>query len=339
MTPSEFEWIEQIGQMAGRGDLGDGLFGIGDDCAIVKLEPESADSDALVVSIDSQVSDIHFRFDWLDFALLGRRVFHVGFSDVAAMGARPTVALMSLEVAADISQDRRDAFMQAFADSCRTAVVRLIGGNVSGRTDGFSAHVVALGRQRYDRILRRSGAKPGDSVYVIGHPGCARAGRSILIKDGAKSADTENGQLLAAYRAPESQWQEGLVLAESGCVTAAIDVSDGLAADLAHLCRASGVGATLEAERLPISGDLDRWCRAGGHDALDYVLQGGEDYVLLFTVNESDHIRTSALHSELERSGAAVTRIGTITRSSELALIHDGKKHDLPVRGFDHLTR
>lgn len=343
MGESEFAWIGELGESFGSGWLTEGVLGIGDDAAILRaprdpLADESGEiaSHAIVASVDSQVEGVHFRRSWIGFGDLGRRTFQVGFSDIAAMGAKPWAALVSVEIGPDVSRVDRRAFMSGLGAAASEAGVFVVGGNVSARTAGFSVHLTALGRQITDSLLLRTGASPGDDIYVSGPLGAAAAGVRILV--GRTSGDNHASELLSAYRAPRAHWQEGLRLAQSGVVTAAIDVSDGLAADLGHLCRASGVGAEIEAEAIPTTATLRRWCEADGSDALELALTGGEDYVLLFTASSRAEDR-SALSRIMKSDGTQVSRIGRVTEARDLLLVRNGKSEALEPSGHDHLAR
>lgn len=339
MGESEFAWIDELGESFGSGWLTEGILGIGDDAAILRdprsPRPGETSSHALVASVDSQVEGVHFHRSWIGFGDLGRRTFQVGFSDIAAMGARPWAALVSVEVGPDVSREDRCTFMDGLGAAATEADVWVIGGNVSARTAGFSVHLTALGRQVTDSLLLRTGASPGDDIYVSGPLGAAAAGVRILAA-GRTGDEDHVSELLLAYRSPRAHWPEGLRLAGSGVVTAAIDVSDGLAADLGQLCRASGVGAAIEAEAIPTTEALRRWCENDGIDALDLALTGGEDYVLLFSASSRPEDR-SELTRTLKSGGVHVSRIGRVTKARGLSLVRAGIPEALEPSGHDHL--
>jgi thiamine-monophosphate kinase len=227
--------------------------------------------------------------------------------------------------------------MDGLGAAATEADVRVIGGNISARRAGFSVHLTALGRQVTDSLLLRAGASPGDDIYVTGPLGSAAAGVRILATGGTGGEDHVS-ELVSAYRSPRAHWQEGLRLARSGLLTAAIDVSDGLAADLGHLCRASAVGAEIRAEAIPTTAALRSWCESQRIEALDLALTGGEDYVLLFAASSRPPHR-----AELDRmfpgDGRAVFRIGRITEASGLRLVRGDTTEVLDPSGHDHLDR
>ena len=332
----EFAWIRELGERFGHGRLDEALLGIGDDAAV--LGPGSPGTETrlapIVVSVDSQVEDIHFRRDWIGFRDLGRRLLHVGFSDIAAMGAQPWAALVSVEAAPDFTLTDRAGFTDGIADAASELNVRLIGGNVSGRVSGFSAHVTAIGRMLTGVPLLRSSAAPGEDIYVSGALGSAAAARAWL-----EQPDMQDSPgFCDAYRRPRAHWETGMLLGESGLVGAMIDVSDGLAADLHHLCSASGVGAMIESENLPIAADVRQWCAAHEFDPLTFALGGGEDYVLLFTV-KSGKALDGDVHDRLHAKGENLHRIGRTEPGDRVVLRRDGQDKPLHPDGFDHFRR
>ncbi|MEW5701919.1 MAG: thiamine-phosphate kinase [Candidatus Zixiibacteriota bacterium] len=331
MDDSEFTWIAELAARFGAGVLTDGLLGIGDDAAIL---PATSN---WVVSADSQVSGVHFEPGWLSWQDLGRRLLHVGFSDIAAMGAEPKFALVSVEVGRQMTAQDRQFFADGIGLACNDLTARLIGGNVSARSEGFSAHVTAIGSPRGKGPLLRSGARPGDALYVTGPLGDAAAGVAIL--RGEPSTGSVGEEALAdAYRHPRAHWREGLALAQADWVHAAIDVSDGLAADLGHLCAASGVGAELSAEAIPLSEPLVGWCHDNGRDPLEFALGGGEDYVLLFAA-DPDETRERELRARFGVFSGQIWRVGKITSDRQMKMIRAGEEELLPPLGHDHLAR
>jgi thiamine-monophosphate kinase len=195
--------------------------------------------------------------------------------------------------------------------------------------------VTAIGGQQLDRILYRNGACPGDGIYVTGNLGSAAA---VIRALSSSSPDSRAIPpfLLEAYHHPRAHIREGLVLAESGWATSAIDISDGLAADLGHVCKASGAGATIEMENLPVADELRKWM---GNDlrAIDSIaLAGGEDYILLFTAR-SDPAKESLTKSRFEDFGGRFWRIGTITQDLAMIAQRAGRVEPIVARGFDHL--
>jgi thiamine-monophosphate kinase len=339
MSDGEFAWIQELAAQFGAGRFPDGVYGIGDDAAIIpaKVMGASTEEARWVVSVDSQVSGVHFQPGWLSWPDMGRRLLHVGFSDIAAMGALPSLALVSVEVGVEVTAGHRQEFAEGIAAACAEMDVRLIGGNVSGRKEGFSAHVTAIGVLERSAPLLRSGALPDDAIFVTGHLGAAAAGVEIL-RDGRSENSSAAQALVDAYRHPRAHWRGGLALAGMSWVHAAIDVSDGLAADLGHLCQAGGVGAVLDGGAIPVSPAVVEWCRETGCDPLDRALAGGEDYVLLFAA-PPNALKERELKERFASFGGEVWRIGTITASGPPSINRGGKQEHLTPHGYDHLAR
>ena len=304
---------------------------IGDDAAV--LPPGGP----FAVTTDQQIAGVHFSPD-LDPAVVARRLLAVNLSDLAAMGAAPAWAFLTL--AAPPGFDHRRFFRSLLA-ACRRHGLRLAGGDLAAHPHGVTAALTLLGtKEEGARWLQRSGASPGHALWLGGTTGESAAGR-ILIERGARldrsrvdlppflSAELRSAARKAVRRhlqpAPQLELGRWLGAQPEG---AAIDVSDGVARDLRRLCRASGAGAAIAAEALPYSFRFHELCAALGADPLELALGGGEDYVLLFTL--------PAGLQPPEKFGCR--RIGTITRNRALSLIQNETSRDLPDLGWDHLT-
>jgi len=275
----------------------DVILGIGDDAALLRPEPGFD----LVVATDSIAEGTHFPAG-IPAAAVGHRCLAVNLSDVAAMAAQPRWFSLAL------SLPRSDpAWVSGFATGLfslaeRHGVVLIGGDTVRGP---LGATVTVLGRVKPDRAVRRTGARPGDGIWVTGSPGDAVAGR-LLLADGTDGADAT--ALRQRFLYPEPRVQEGIAL--SGLASAMLDVSDGLDDDLGKLLAASGVGAELDAEALPLSAELRR---LRGHQALDCALTGGDDYELCFTLRPAEDGRLREVAAQWP---VPVTRIGTIVPGS-----------------------
>jgi thiamine-monophosphate kinase len=324
---SERELVEWLRREADAG-IGDDCAGIGDDCALLTLAGDYA------VTVDAQHEGVHLPAG-LDPRLAARRLLAVNLSDLAAMGARPEAAFLSL--AAPAGYDRR-RFLRALIDACATHGLALRGGDLSS-LGSLSATLTLLGRRpSRGRWLTRSAARPGDSLWVGGTLGEAAAGLAVLsLVECSGRGLPRPPSALAARRAaaralrrqlqPEPQLALGLELGRRARV-AAIDCSDGLGLDLARLCAASGVGAEVELERL--AGPDARLCAELALDPLELALGGGEDYVLLFSLPP----RAKPPATPGARSVGRFTE-----RPSVLARDARGRHFDISERGFDHLRR
>jgi thiamine-monophosphate kinase len=315
----------------------DVLLGIGDDAAVV--DPGDG---PLVLTTDVLVEDQDFFAD-TDPRRLGRKCIAVNASDLAAMGATPLYALVALA----LPKDTDDAWLEEFAQGVKSAAnetgMAVVGGDLSASRT-VTVSVAAVGRAPEGGALTRSGAKPRDSVWISGTLGAAAAGLALLshgfrLVDGAvvgkrgKKAPDDVRRLIRHQTDPRAAVELGRTLADEGLASAAIDVSDGLARDLHRLCRASGVGAVIDAAQLPLDSALGSVASLVPFDARGAALYGGEDFGLLFTTPKRKSAAVDRLASRF-----ALRRIGEIDGSGEVTLVSEGRRALLPDRGFDHFA-
>jgi len=312
----EFDLIERF--FSRRGGRQDVLLGVGDDAALLAVPA----GQALVAAVDTLVEGRHF-LPGTPAGSVGHQALAVNLSDLAAMGAEPAWALLSLSLP---SPD--ETWLASFAGGLYALAekhgVTLVGGDtVRGP---LVVTVTALGFVEPGLALRRGGARPGDLLYVSGWPGEAAAGLEALRASPAAAEDA----LVRRYRYGEPRLALGRAL--RGRATAAMDVSDGLLGDLVKLCKASGCGARLELERLPVSSEL---ARRHPRDACErFVLSGGDDYELLFTVPPA---AAAAVEAELAPL-VPLHRIGVIEQPSGVRCVRDGRPEDVGARGYDHFA-
>lgn len=287
---------------------------IGDDCAVL---PKDAESD-LVVTADMLVENVDFKLEWATPEDIGHKALAVSLSDIAAMGATPVWSLISIAVPENLwNSDFVDRFYDGYCALADRFDVEIAGGDISRSPDGFVVDSTAGGQIPHGRALLRSGAKVGDTIYVSGTLGAAAAGlRSLVEKRPIES-------LLARQLRPFPRIELGRRLFESGMVTAMIDISDGLSGDLGHLCRASGVGAIIEAAVIP----ADPMIKLEGSAALELALHGGEDFELLFTAPKA---------ADLVARIEGITAIGRITDSGVIELASETGRHKLTPDSFRH---
>jgi thiamine-monophosphate kinase len=223
--------------------------GIGDDAAALAGEPGSV----AVVTTDALVEGVHFRREWTAARATGHKALAVNLSDLAAMGAAPRASFLSLALPDDYPLEDFDAFVDAFAALAETSGAALAGGNLARSPGPVVASVTAIGAARRRRLLRRHTARAGHELYVTGTIGAAAAGLA-LVSAGVPRARMDARALaaVARYEAPDARWRLGSMLGRSGSVTAAMDVSDGLAATARDLAEASGVGVVLDADAIPV---------------------------------------------------------------------------------------
>jgi thiamine-monophosphate kinase len=285
----EFELIDRIRRLAAPVHGRQVVLGIGDDAAL--LRPRRGED--LVVTSDALVEGTHFKWEAETPRMLGRRALAANLSDLAAMGSRPMGFIFALAAPPSLEVRRVTGMVRGMLDLAKPFACPLVGGNVT-RARETSITITALGGVAPGRILRRSGALVGDRILVTGELGISALER-------ARSR---------VRRIPEPRVAEGRALARLASVTACIDVSDGLLADLAHLLEASSVGGEIDARRVPTPRGFAAACRRLGRDPLQLALGGGEDYELLFTMSG----KTPSSAALKRRLGTPVTEIGEVTQ-------------------------
>jgi thiamine-monophosphate kinase len=316
---SELDLIAAIrGEFGGPGP---GLrVGIGDDAAVIR-----AGREPLLLTTDLLVEGSHFLKRIQPPFYLGKKSLNVNISDIAAMGGRPRFALLGLGLPPRTPRGWVDDFFAGLRRAARDWGVKLIGGDLS-RAERILISVTLVGQGK--RPVLRSGGRPGQALFVSGFPGRAKAGLDLL-KRGAKfGRDEDTDALLRAFLDPVPQVELGLALNRLGAASAMLDTSDGLSVDVSNLCRESGMGAEVEAARIPIAPELGRKSAAPLQDAL----YGGEDYGLLFAVPAS---KVGAVERLSKRF--PLTRIGRLTRGSSVTLIlSSGRRVPFESRGYRH---
>lgn len=282
--------------------------GIGDDAAVLTPTP----GHELVITTDSLVEAIHFRLDWTDWASLGHKALAVNLSDLAAMGARPRLAVVSLGLRGNESVDDLQAFYAGLGDLARRSGTLIAGGDIVRSPTALMISVTAIGEAPTGQVLARAAAKPGDLIAISGTIGASAAGLRLLA-GGATEADPSpaTGQLMiAAHLRPEPRILLGQLLRQEG-VVAAMDLSDGLLGDLPKILTASAVHAAVDVDRLPVPAAV-RALFPG--DWVDLATRGGEDYELLFCAPPEVMTRV------IERApgiGATITVIGEVLPTVE----------------------
>jgi thiamine-monophosphate kinase len=299
------------------------VVGIGDDAAV--LQPTRGH--VLLVTADALVEDTHFRCSWISPDDLGWKSLACNLSDIAAMGGRPTHAVVSLALPPDLQVEFVEAMYRGMRTLAKAHGVGIVGGDLVKSPEALMISITVVGEARPAHVVLRSGAKVGDAILVTGALGASSAGLALL-----ESGKPVPRALLPAARAhvrPTPRVQEGQVLGASGRVTSMIDVSDGLAGDLAHICEESRVGARVALERVPVAPACTAVTKMIGGDAIAMALSGGEDYELLFTCAPKDVERLTRLVKRT--TGTAVTEIGHIVaaRLGLRLVLRDGRSRDL----------
>ncbi len=296
--------------------------GIGDDCAVLRLPRQHE----LLVTTDFSLEGIHFRREWHSPEVVGRRCLARGLSDIAAMGGEPVAAFLSLALPRDLEQSWVTRFFQGFLKLANEYRITLSGGDTAESSNGILADIMVLGDVPRGEAILRSGARPGDRIYVSGALGGSAAAIRQMRTNPKKRLSPQN---YARHFYPDPRVKLGRIVREKHLATAMIDLSDGLSTDLSHICEESGVGAEITGELIPRA----RVGRPAREVSLELALHGGEDYELLFTAPASKRIPAQI-------AGVPLAYIGVITRIPGIC-IRDGKgvSEELAIRGWEHFRR
>lgn len=310
---------------------GPGLrIGIGDDAAVV--EP---DRGALsVLTTDTLVEGVHFDRAHGSPADVGGKALAVNLSDLAAMGAAPRYALLTLSLPAGWLAADVDELLDGFLAQAARHRTTLAGGDVTASPGPAVIGVTAIGSAKPRRVLGRGGARPDDVVYVSGAIGAAAAGLASLQRAGAVEGPPPEA-CRRRHRRPEARVTLGVALGRNRAARACIDLSDGLGDAVQRIAAASGVGVRLDAEALPIHPEARGWFERAGLDPVAATLAGGEDYELAFTSPPA--FRGRLRHVRRRIGDLPLTPIGVVTKEREVRLRRGGKDEPLP-RGYEHFA-
>jgi thiamine-monophosphate kinase len=307
--------------------------GPGDDAAVI--EPERGALE--VLTTDAQVEGIHFDLRFVPPDAIGHRALAVNLSDLAAMGAAPRAALLSLLLPDTLEVATIDGMLDGLLGLAVQHRVALIGGNITRSPGPFVIDVTVTGTAKPRRVLTRAGARPGDEVYVTGTIGDAVVGLRSLRAPHEPQRAAEAGPEVRLceqrYLRPEPRIRAGTLLGRNRAASACIDLSDGLADGVRQIAEASGVGIVVDGASVPISEEARGWYALRGQDPVEASLAGGDDYELLFTVHPSHRGRLRAAQKEIGR--LPITRIGVVTKEQRLIVRGPDGDRDLPP-GFEH---
>lgn len=329
----EFELIRRLNANLG-GRTGGVIAGVGDDTAVLHVAP----GHLLLATCDAQIEGVHFLRHLTTPANIGWKAVSVNVSDIAAMAGLPRYALISL----GLPSETPVAFVEGVYDGIRAAAdayqIDVVGGNVAGSPDRVLVDVTVLGEVKPDRVRYRRGARIGDVVLVTGHPGESAAGLALMQAQIATLPERVAERLRLAHLRPMARVKEALAASATGSVHAMIDLSDGLAPDLGHICEESQCGAVIDAEHLPVAAELRQAAAALGRDAVDFALRGGEDYELLLTV--PPEAADDVARAIEQAGGVRVTAVGEIRPASEGLQLRkvDGSVEPMPGPLFRHFS-
>jgi thiamine-monophosphate kinase len=339
----EFALIDRIQRALPMPD-GQVLVGIGDDVAVFRARREAADGGERVwlATCDVQMEGAHFLRARVKPRELGRKALAINLSDIAATGGTPRYALVSLGLPGDLPVEFVDELYAGLRAEAETWNTTIVGGNISRSRLGLFIDIFLLGDAPTDDVLLRSGAHAGDKILVTGSLGDAAAGLALAQNPALETTDDYARRADERQDTPAARVREGQLIGSTHLASSMIDVSDGLASDLGHICERSRVGARIIAADLPVASEnreLARNSRADADGALrewHFALHGGEDYELLFTAAPA---RAEALAERItHETGTRVSTIGEILPAGagrELVL-PDGRVVPMEARGWDH---
>jgi thiamine-monophosphate kinase len=305
--------------------------GIGDDAAAWKAA-RSAES---VITTDALVENVHFLMDAMDASDVGWRALASNLSDIAAMGARPVLATVALGVPRSAQENWILDCYRGMAELAKRTGVAIAGGDIV-RAPALFVSITVVGEVRPSNRKTRAGARPGDVFAVTGRLGASRAGVELLMDRPDLAADPTFAAAVAAYRRPHARLREGLRLGGSTNVHAMMDISDGLSTDLRRMCAASGVGAVVHADRIPLAADAAAFAAKTQRDPMRYGLGGGEDFELLVAIAARAF---RAVSSGFERSfKRPLYAVGTATADTNVVLHDASGTRALEPTGWESLA-
>ena len=337
MSKGEFGFIDYIKEhfaVPGGISAPAEVKGIGDDCAVIPILdgstvcPSTAEGfhskDEILFSTDLLMEGVHFLREESSPEDIGWKAAAVNLSDIAAMGGTPTATFLSIALPKDAQGEWAERFVAGYAQISKQYGVPLLGGDTTSSLRDIAINVGVMGKCPAGKALCRDGAKVGDTVFVSGPLGDSAGGLQVILKGVERCA--EESILVEHHKRPAPRIQEGKALRETGLVGAMMDISDGIASDLRHILKASGVGAEIDLATLPISEELAAACQKHGWDAYELAAGGGEDFELLFT----------APAEIANMVNFPIYPIGRIVSGSELSWLHEGSKSDFDTTGYKH---
>jgi thiamine-monophosphate kinase len=304
------------------------VIGPGDDAAVIKPQRGAFD----VVTTDAQVDGVHFDRRFVPAEAIGHRALAVNLSDLAAMGAAPHAALLSLALPATLDIDAFEQLLDGLLALASAHRVTLIGGNITQTPGPLTVDVTAIGSVKPRKVLTRAGARPGDDVYVTGSLGEAAVGLQRL-QSNEPGAGWPSDRCVARYLKPEPRVRAGMLLGRNRAASSCMDVSDGLADCVRQVAEASGVGITLDGSAIPVPAEVKEAQRRRERNSLETALSGGDDYELFFTVRPAQRSRLRAVCQHL--GDLPITRIGVVTKSRELLIRDEEGLSTLPT-AYEH---
>jgi thiamine-monophosphate kinase len=304
----EFGLIEKITKKSNDKDV---LVGIGDDTAVVR-----AKKGLQVLTTDCLVEGDHFRKEWFSPVQIGMKAIEINVSDIASMGAKPKYVLVSIALPKDLDVDFVEKIYKGMWKSCEKYDIEIIGGNMA-HSEKIVISITLTGEVDEKNLCLRNGAKPGDLIFVSGYLGNGRAGLRLYQEDIEGFKNVKKG-----YLEPKAQLKSALKL--SKYVNSMIDVSDGLAPEIKHICTESKCGAIIYKDKIPISEEIRAAAKILNEDSYNYALYGGEDFALVYTVSKENLDKVNGF------------LVGEIIKEKKINIFSNGRKIELEDIGFDH---
>ena len=306
------------------------LKSIGDDAAAFFVNPD----DVTLVTTDLLIDRVHFLRDRTSGFNLGYKSLSVNLSDIAAMGGVAREAFVSIAIPGDCEIEYIDKIYRGMKDIAAEFGVNILGGDTTSSRADLVINITVIGSVLEKEMLCRNGARHGDTIFLTGFLGDSQAGLHLLLEN-REETSKESEALINAHFLPKPFLREGQFLSGQRCVHAAIDISDGLCADLDHIAEQSNVGARIYQQKIPVSKNLIKFCSDFRLDPYKYALTGGEDYVLLCTVllDKADRLAKDYL----KKFHQPLYPIGQITDSGKMELVQaNGQISEIEPSGWDH---
>ncbi len=302
--------------------------GIGDDAALLSPSPSSQ----LLVSTDLLAEGVHFNLEFCSPYLLGRKALAVNLSDIASMGATSRWFFLSIAIPAGFPLATIEGLLDGLSAQAAEHNCILAGGDTCSSKGGLTISITIIGEQKPELILKRSGAKYGDDIWVSGTLGDSALGLQLLLQ--GKRLGSGEDYLLLRHIDPVPRCNLGVKLAESDQVNAMIDISDGLLADLGHICESSGCSAEIQLEKIPLSSSFTKYFSDSSSIPWSLVISGGEDYELCFTASPDNR---NTIYELAKTAGIQVTVVGKVGGSDGIRTIKpDGKEFRPTASGYTH---
>ena len=290
------------------------IVGIGDDAAVFQTSKSFQ-----VLTTDCLVEGDHFNRDWFSPKQIGMKAIEINVSDIAAMGAKPKYVLVSIALPIELDVDFVEELYEGMWNTCNRYDIEIIGGNMT-HCEKIVISITLTGEVTKKNLSLRSGAKSGDFIFVSGHLGYGKAGLK-LFQEKIKGFD----KVKKSYLEPKAQLKTSFAIAPF--VNSMIDISDGLAPEIRHICNQSKSGAIIYKDKIPISEEVRNVAKKLDEDEYDYALFGGEDFQLLYTVSKENLNKVKGF------------LIGEITKNKKISLFYNGKEEEIKEKGYDHFSR